>query len=106
MPRVYFNRIDGGVYEVDSTTGESLMQIAQNNAIPEIIGDCGGSLSCGTCHVYIDEAWTDRLPPPAANEKDMVECAVNPRENSRLSCQVFMTDELDGIVVRLPERQM
>ena len=105
MPQVSYVSHDGSVMEVDVPAGTSVMQGAVDNMIDGIVAECGGSCSCATCHCYVDEAWLDRIPPPSGMEKDMLECVLEPRPNSRLSCQVVITEELDGLVVRLPESQ-
>ena len=105
MPQVTYINHDGSSVEVDVPDGTSVMQAAVDNMIDGIVAECGGSCSCATCHCYIDEAWLDRLPPPSGMEKDMIECVLEPRPNSRLSCQVVVTDALDGLVVCLAESQ-
>jgi 2Fe-2S ferredoxin len=106
MPRVTFIQHDGAEQTLDVEPGQSVMQAAMSNSVSGIIADCGGSCSCATCHVYVDEAWRNRLPPQSQAEKDMVECALHVQENSRLSCQIKVVDELDGLVVRIPESQI
>ena len=81
------------------------MLAAVNNNVPGIVAECGGACSCATCHVHVDPDWYDRLPPPQDMEKDMLEFAIDPDETSRLSCQISITEELDGLVVRTPESQ-
>ena len=86
--------------------GDSVMQTATGAGVPGIVAECGGSAMCATCHVYVDEAWADRLPPPLATELEMLECTAAERlPNSRLSCQIKLSAALDGLVVRIPERQ-
>jgi 2Fe-2S ferredoxin len=102
MPTIRFVQPDGNETTADANVGDSVMQIAVNNQIPGILGDCGGSCSCATCHAYVDEAWRARMPAAESYEVDMLTCAMDVRENSRLTCQIFMTPELDGLVVRLP----
>jgi 2Fe-2S ferredoxin len=75
------------------------------NGIAGVVAQCGGACSCATCHVYVDEIWVQRLPPPTSIETDMLECAWEPRPNSRLSCQVVLNDSLNGLRVHVPERQ-
>jgi len=106
MPRITFIEHDGQEHQVEAEIGQSLMQIAVNNSIPGILADCGGHCACATCHVYVDAGWTDKVAPADQNELDMVECALAPQENSRLGCQVVVTPQLDGLVVRLPESQI
>lgn len=105
MPKIIYIEHSGVEHQVQAQVGESLMQAAVNNMVPGIIGDCGGNCSCATCHVYVDEAWRARLPPPTQGERDMVECALESKDNSRLGCQVRITQELDGLIVRIPESQ-
>ena len=105
MAQVTFVNHDGNSFEVDVAPGTSVMQAAVDNMIDGIVGECGGSCSCATCHCYVDEAWVARLPAASGMEKDMLECVLEPRPNSRLSCQIVVTDALDGLVVRLPESQ-
>ncbi len=105
MPTITYVEHDGTIHTVDAPTGRSLMQIATSEGIPGILGDCGGSCSCATCHCYVDEAWLGRLPPPGETEVFMLEAALEPRENSRLCCQLQMTEALDGMVVHLPAEQ-
>jgi 2Fe-2S ferredoxin len=106
MPRITFIQHDGTEHALDVVAGQSVMQAAVSNGVPGIIADCGGSCSCATCHVYVDEAWRSRLPVAEQAEKDMVECALHVQENSRLSCQIKVVEELDGLVVRIPESQI
>lgn len=87
------------------TTADTLMKAAVDNNIPGILADCGGACSCATCHVYVNEGWLDRLEEPTETEKDMLDFAYDSRPNSRLSCQVELKSELDGLFVRVPERQ-
>lgn len=105
MPLVTYISHDGASYEVEAQPGTSVMQAAVDNMIEGIVGECGGSCSCATCHVYVDAAWVGRLKPASEMEKDMLECVLEPRENSRLSCQIKLGEELDGLVVHLPESQ-
>ncbi|MGF6266322.1 2Fe-2S iron-sulfur cluster-binding protein [Paraburkholderia youngii] len=102
MPLIRFIQPDGSEAAVSATVGDSVMQTAVNNQIPGILGDCGGSCSCATCHAYVDEAWSSHMPAAEPYEVDMLTCAMDVRENSRLTCQIFVTPELDGLVVHLP----
>lgn len=89
-----------------SADGRSLMKAAVDAGVDGIAADCGGALTCATCHVYVDEAWLDRLPPPSADEDTMLDyTAEERRPNSRLSCQIALTPALDGLCVTLPQRQ-
>ena len=105
MPRIIFVDANGAQNEVTAVAGQSLMTTAVNNGIDAIIAECGGSCACGTCHCYIDDAWMSKLPAPGASEQDMIECVMNPTERSRLSCQITLSDEHDGLIVHLPSTQ-
>jgi len=105
MPKVTFIEHDGAVHAIEAASGQSLMQIAMSNRVPGIIADCGGSCSCATCHVYVDAEWAAKLPPATPVEKEMIDCALHVQETSRLSCQIELSESLDGIVIRLPESQ-
>jgi ferredoxin, 2Fe-2S len=106
MPKVVYRTHKGSTHEVDVAAGRSVMLGATINGVPGIDADCGGTLSCATCHVYVDKAWADRLPPVDEVENDLLEnVAAERRDNSRLSCQIVVSDALDGIVVDIPERQ-
>lgn len=105
MPSITFVFHDGTRQEVSAPSGHSIMQVASDNNIEGIIAECGGSCSCATCHCYVDEAWADKLEAPSAMEKEMLTCVLNEKANSRLSCQVKVTDALDGIAVHVPESQ-
>ena len=85
MPQIIFIDHAGMCRIVEAASGQSVMEAAVNASITEILGDCGGSLSCGTCHAYVDPDWYDRLPAPSQDEKDMLECTLAPRGNSRLA---------------------
>lgn len=106
MPQIIFITHDGTEYQADAAIGESVMKVASNASVPGILADCGGEGSCGTCHCYIDAAWISRIPAPAPNEAEMLQCVLDPIENSRLSCQVKVTQDLDRMVIRLPESQV
>jgi len=106
VPKITFITHDDAEHTIDAETGASLMEAAVDHEVPGIDADCGGGCSCATCHVFVDEAWRETLGPPDGMEEDML--GVNPdrREGSRLSCQITVVDELDGLVVRVPEYQM
>ena len=91
--------------EVEADTDCSLMQAAVEHSIDGIVAECGGACSCATCLCYVDDAWADRVGPPTGMERAMVEGALDERPTSRLSCQITLTDELDGLVVHLPPSQ-
>ena len=106
MPKVVYRTHKSGTHEVDVAAGRSVMLGATINGVPGIDADCGGTLSCATCHVYVDQAWADRLPPVDEVENDLLEnVAAERRDTSRLSCQIVVSDALDGIIVDIPERQ-
>lgn len=106
MSKAIYVSHDGTRHELEVPDGVSLMQAAVSNSIYDIVGDCGGSASCATCHVYVGEAFRDKLPAATERETDMLECAAaEVKTNSRLCCQIAMSPELDGIVVEMPETQ-
>jgi 2Fe-2S ferredoxin len=106
MPKVVFVEHDGTQHDLEATDGMSLLEVARDNDVEGITGECGGCLSCATCHVYVDEAWLPKLTPPSAEEDGMLDGTYCDREpNSRLACQIHVSPELDGIVLRLPEQQ-
>jgi len=106
MPKVTYISHEGEVTEIELQEGWTVMQGATFNGIDGIIGECGGSCACATCHVYVDERYLDLLPPMQENEDEMLECTESERRaNSRLGCQIKLTPELDGLVVRMPEAQ-
>lgn len=97
---------DGEVTSIDGANGDSVMMTAVQNGIDGIVAECGGSLSCATCHVYVDEKWFAKTGPASEDEQEMLDGAMSPpEETSRLSCQIELTDELDGLTVRIPEEQ-
>ena len=105
--KVTFVAADGASTLVEADEGESLMQAAVSNDVEGILGECGGSMMCATCHCYVDEAWAERVGPPVDGEEDMLECAADElRPTSRLSCQIRMRAGVDGIVVHLPKTQV
>ena len=106
MPIIHFILPDCNARDLEAAEGASAMQVATAAGITGIVGECGGSAMCATCHVYVDEAWVDRLPRPLANELEMLECTASERRpSSRLSCQIRLSAALDGIVLRLPPTQ-
>ncbi|GIX15669.1 MAG: peptide ABC transporter substrate-binding protein [Paracoccaceae bacterium] len=106
MARITYVEHNGTKHVVDVPNGMTVMEGARDNGIPGIDADCGGACACSTCHVYVDPAWVDKLPPKEDMEIDMLDFAYEPRENSRLTCQIKVTDELDGLVVYMPEKQI
>lgn len=103
MPIIRFIQPDGRETVALANVGESVMQAAVNHQVQGILGDCGGSCSCATCHGYVDEAWTGHMPEAESYEIDMLTCAMNVRPNSRLTCQINVTPELDGLLIHLPD---
>jgi 2Fe-2S ferredoxin len=107
MAKITYVHPDETTSIVDVATGDSVMRGARLNGVDGIVAQCGGGASCGTCHVYVDEANTKPLPPMHAVEDEILYCTACPRQdNSRLSCQIPVTDELDGFVVHLPDKQV
>ena len=105
MPKVTYIEFDGTEHIVDVDKGLTIMEGAVQKNIPGIDADCGGSCVCATCHVYVDDDWLDKLPEQSEAEKDMLDFAFETKTSSRLSCQIFLDENLDGIVVSLPEKQ-
>ena len=105
MPKINFVDSDGTNREVETKNGTSVMEAAVQNMIPGIDADCGGACACATCHVYVSNDWTDKLKTKDDMEDSMLDFAEDVQENSRLSCQILMNDELDGITVTTPESQ-
>ena len=105
MPKITFIEHSGAEHVVDADVGLSVMEAAVRNSVPGIDADCGGACACATCHVYVDAAWVEKTGKPEAMEESMLDFAHEPKENSRLSCQINMTADLDGLIVRLPEFQ-
>jgi 2Fe-2S ferredoxin len=106
MPKITFITSDGEHHEVDGKLGQSVMEAAMDHSVPGIDADCGGCCSCATCHVFVVEAWRPKVGEPVDMEADMLEVHDDRRPGSRLSCQVEVSDELDGLVVHVPEFQM
>jgi len=105
MPRIVYIQYDGTERAVDAVIGQTVMQTAVDQMIPGIVGDCGGVRTCATCHSYVDPAWLAKTGDPSAEERAMLEGAIDVRSNSRLACQIVVTADLDGLVVHLPESQ-
>lgn len=106
MPQVTFIEHNGTEHVIDADSGRSVMNAAIDNLVPGIDADCGGECSCATCHVFVDGAWIDKVGRPAGQEATMLDLAPERQETSRLSCQIKVTDALDGLIVRLPQFQM
>jgi 2Fe-2S ferredoxin len=105
MPKITFITSKGKNIEVDAETGSTVMENAIKSSIPGIEGECGGACACATCHVYIDEAWVKITGEPEASEEDMLDFAWEVQPNSRLSSQIKMSAELDGLIVKVPKKQ-
>ena len=105
MAKITYITHAGDSRTLDVKTGLTVMEGAIKNNVPGIDADCGGACACATCHVYVDEAWTDKVGSPSAMEESMLDFAEGVKSNSRLSCQIKVTDELDGLTVTTPESQ-
>ena len=105
MPKITFIAADGTSRTVEAENGSTLMETAIRNSVPGIDAECGGACSCATCHVYVDEAWAARVGKAQPMEEDMLDFASDVRKTSRLSCQIKISDALDGLVVSTPKRQ-
>jgi 2Fe-2S ferredoxin len=106
MPKVTYIEPQGAAKTVDAPAGTTAMEAAIDNDVAGIVAECGGACSCATCHVYVDAAWAEKLRPPDAQEDGMLDCVLDRRETSRLSCQIVLTDELDGIVLHVADEQI
>ncbi len=107
MPKITYIEHNGTKHEVDVPVGHTVMEGARDNGIPGIEADCGGACACSTCHVYVDEAWVEKLPAKEPLEADMLDFAYEPdAKRSRLTCQLPVTDALEGLVVQMPEKQI
>lgn len=105
MPKITFTQPDGTLQTVEAQTGMTVMETAKKHMVDGIEAECGGACACATCHVYIDEAWREKVGGPSEMEEDMLDFAFDVQPSSRLSCQIKVTDDLDGLVVRVPEKQ-
>ena len=105
MAKITFNTHDDKTHTVDVQNGLTVMEGAIQNDVPGIDADCGGGMACATCHVYVNEDWTDKLPAKEDGEEDMLDMAFEPKSNSRLSCQITVSDELNGLIVNIPTKQ-
>ena len=106
MPNLWFVQADGSRQCVPAVAGRSVMEAARDHGVAGIRAECGGECSCSTCHCYVDESWQTNLPAPSAAEAGLVEFAWEPRPNSRLTCQVVVTANLDGMVLHVPAEQI
>ena len=105
MPKITFIESNGAVHEVEGDAGSTVMETAIRNMVPGIEAECGGALACATCHVYVDDKWFEATGGPSEMEEDMLDFAYEVQPTSRLSCQIKVSEALDGLVVRVPERQ-
>ena len=105
MPKITYIEYNGKSHTIEIANGLSVMEGAVQNNIPGIDADCGGSMACATCHVYVKEEWFNKLPEKEDGEEDMLDMAFEPKKNSRLSCQLIVSEELDGLVVTTPSKQ-
>ena len=105
MPKITYKDNQGNSKTIEVQNGLSVMEGAIQNNVPGIDADCGGSMACATCHVYVEEKWLDKLPKADDGEIDMIDMAVEPKKNSRLSCQLIVSDELNGLIVTTPAKQ-
>ena len=106
MAKITFNTHDAKSHTVDVQNGLTVMGGAVQNDVPGIDADCGGGMACATCHVYVNEEWLDKIPAKEDGEEDMLAMAYDPNSFSRLTCQVIVSDELDGLTVNIPEKQV
>ena len=105
MSKITYIDNQGNSNTIDVENGLTVMEGAIQNDIPGIDADCGGGMACATCHVYVNEEWQDKLPVKEDGEEDMLDMAFEPKKNSRLSCQIIVSDELDGLTVNIPSKQ-
>ena len=105
MPKITYKDLKGNSKTIEVDNGLSVMEGAIQNDIPGIDADCGGSMACATCHVYVEDKWLDKIPKAEDAENDMIDMAFEPKKNSRLSCQIIVSNELDGLEVTTPEKQ-
>ena len=105
MSKITYIEHNGKSHTLEVANGLTVMEGAVQNNIPGIDADCGGSMACATCHVYVDEKWFDKLEKKDESEEDMLDMAYQPNKFSRLSCQLVVSDELDGLIVRIPSKQ-
>ena len=105
MPKITYIEHNGKSHEIEVSNGLTVMEGAVQNNIPGIDADCGGSCACATCHVYVNEEWFEKIPKKESAEEDMLDMAFEPKKMSRLSCQIIVSDSLDGLVVKMPSKQ-
>ncbi len=105
MTKITFIEADGTTFIATAEPGMSVMQVAVNAGIAAIAAECGGACACGTCHCYVAKDWADKIAPAQDDETDMLEFVIDPAETSRLSCQIEVTPDMDGIVINVPSSQ-
>ena len=105
MAKITYKEFEGSSKTIEVENGLSVMEGAIQNDIPGIDADCGGGMACATCHVYVNDEWFDKIPVKEEGEEDMLDMAFEPKKNSRLSCQIIVSDELDGLEVTTPKKQ-
>jgi len=105
MAKITFIQPDGSRQEVVAEPGMTVMEAARKELVPGIEAECGGACSCATCHVYVEETWRENVGPPSEMEEDMLDFAFEVRPSSRLSCQIKVSEDLDGLVVSVPDKQ-
>ena len=106
MTKIIYIEHSGKEHTIDVQNGLTVMEGAVQNDIPGIDADCGGSMACATCHVYVNDEWYNKLDEKTEGEDDMIDQAYDPKKNSRLSCQITVSEKIEGLVVRLPEKQV
>ena len=105
MAKITYIQPDGSKQTFDGEAGLTVMEVAKKNLVEGIEAECGGACACATCHVYVEDAWREKVGPPSEMEEDMLDFAFDVKESSRLSCQIKVTEDLDGLEVRVPEKQ-
>ena len=105
MPKIVFVQQNGLRREIEAPPGITLMEVARQHEVEGVLAQCGGACACATCHVYVERSWLPKLAPPEEMEQGMLETAWEPRDNSRLSCQIHITAKLDGLEVAVPGKQ-
>ena len=105
MPKIIYKDYQGNSKTIEVENGLTVMEGAIQNNIPGIDADCGGSMACATCHVYVEEKWLNKIQKAEEAEEDMIDMAFEPKKNSRLSCQLIVSEELDGLIVTTPSKQ-
>ena len=106
MPKITYIESNGNKKTIEVSNGLTVMEGAVQNNIPGIDADCGGGMACATCHVYVNDEWFNKIPKAEDSEQDMIDMAYEPKKNSRLSCQLIVSDDLEGLVVMTPSKQI